>query len=402
MRASLQGCANSSQHGGEHDAWQPCCGSLRLLAYYSGFPIALMNDPTRAEAQSAPVSDGAAVAPPEPAGRVARSAGAVNWLVAFAALAALGLAAWQWHDSRGQLESLRQEFARKLADTDTLAKENRVVAEQARQAAAQLQVNVGVLTSRLAESQSQQIALEALYQELSRNRDEWTDAEIEQSLLIANQQLQLAGNVKAALIALQNVDMQLQRMERPRLTPLRKMISHDIERLKALPHVDIVGMSARLDNLIAAVDTLPLVLDVRPQPQSPDPPGAAGSAWRRYLGEVWSDVRQLVRIQRMDKPDLPLLTPSQTFFLRENLKLRLLGARLALLTRNETSYRADVKAAREWLERYYDTRNTTVSQSVGALRTLHAAEISIEVPDISATLDALRNLRPPARERGVR
>lgn len=338
---------------------------------------------------------------PEPRS-AARSGGAMHWLVAAAALAALALSAWQWHASRGQLEVLRQEVARKLTDTDALARENRVVAEQARESAAQLQVSIGVLGSRLAESQSQQIALEALYQELSRNRDEWTDAEIEQSLLIANQQLQLAGNVKAALIALQNVDMRLQRMDRPRLTPLRKMINADIERLKALPQVDTVGVSVKLDNLIEAVDTLPFALEVRPQPAPAEPAGAGGEAWRRYLGEIWSDLRQLVRIQRMDKPGLPLLTPSQTYFLRENLKLRLLAARLALLARNDTSYRADLTAARDWLERYYDTRNSTVNQAVATLRTLHAAEINIQVPDISATLEALHNLRPPARERGAR
>jgi uroporphyrin-3 C-methyltransferase len=334
------------------------------------------------------------------AGSPARAAG---WLVTLIALAALALSAWQWHETRTQSDALRQDFAKRLAALDTLAKESRVIAEQSRETAVQMHVRIGVLENRLAESQSQQIALEAMYQELTRGRDEWTDAEIEQSLLIANQQLQLAGNVKAALIALQNVDMRLQRMDRPRLTPLRKMINHDIERLKALPHVDTVGIGVRLDNLIAAVDGLPLAMEMRPE--SRPAVGAEkpeGPAWRRYFSEIWHDVRDLVRIRRMDKPDLPLLTPAQSFFLRENLKLRLLAARLALLARNDASYRADLKAAREWLERYYDTGNSAVIQAVSALRSLQAAEISIEVPDISATLDALRNLRPPARERGAR
>ena len=181
--------------------------------------------------------------------------------------AGLGVAAWQWYDSRSEIGALRQELAKKLADADTQSKESRIVAEQVREAVADAQVKLGVLESRLAESQNQQIALEALYQELSRNRDEWAYAEIEQSLFIASQQLQLAGNVKAALIALQTADARLQRMDRPQLTALRKAINRDIERLKAAPHVDTVAISVRLDGLIAQVDTLPLAMEMRPQPE---------------------------------------------------------------------------------------------------------------------------------------
>jgi uroporphyrin-3 C-methyltransferase len=213
------------------------------------------------------------------------------WTAAFAillALAAVAFAGYQWYTSRGDLDVLRQELAKKLADIDGLNKETRVIAEQAREASAEAQIKLGVLESRLAESQGQQIALESLYSDLSRNRDEWAFADIEQSLLIASQQLQLAGNVKAALIALQNADARIQRMERPQLTALRKAIARDIERLKALPYVDTVGFGVRLDNVIAAVDTLPLAMEVRPppalrrkpRPSGPRTHGAASGARR--------------------------------------------------------------------------------------------------------------------------
>jgi uroporphyrin-3 C-methyltransferase len=266
-----------------------------------------------------------------------------------------------------------------------------------------VQVKLGVLESRLAESQSQQIALEALYQELSRNRDEWALAEIEQTLLIASQQLQLAGNVKSALIALQNADARLQRMERPQLTPLRKAINRDIDRLKALPFVDTVGISVRLDNVIAAVDTLPLAMEVRPTTaQSREtPPQAPARTWQRFLSEAWAELKQLVRVQNIDRPEMPLLTPQQAFFLRQNLKLRLLAARLELLSRDQTSYKSDLQAARDWIVRYYDTHDKSVANALATLRNLHESEISIETPDVSATLDALRMLRI-ARERPQR
>ncbi|MBI3043628.1 MAG: uroporphyrinogen-III C-methyltransferase [Betaproteobacteria bacterium] len=316
---------------------------------------------------------------------------------------ALGLAAWVWHDSRGELGALRQDLAEKLAEADVQGKESRLIAEQVREAVADAQIKLGVLESRLAESQNQQIALEALYQELSRNRDEWAYAEIEQSLFIASQQLALAGNVKAALIALQAADARLQRMNRPQLTALRKAIHRDVERLKALPHVDTVAISVRLDGLIAQVDKLPLAMDARPQPEQPSAAReqSENNAWTRFWRDLWSEARQLVRVQQMDKPDVPLLAPSQSYFLRENLKLRLVGARLALLARDAASYKADLKAARNWLDRYYDTRNNSVAYAAGMLRNLHDTEVSIEAPDISVTLEAMRNLRL-ARERAAR
>lgn len=361
-----------------------------------------MNDSTDPQRVAEAARD-PATAGPETGQRAAdrasipRSAGAALLI----ALAALAVGLWQWHDGRGQVEALRQELARRLAEADLQTKQSRLIAEQVREATREAQVKIGVLENRLAESQSQQVALETLYQELSRNRDEWTYAEIEQSLLIANQQLQLAGNVKAALIALQNADTRLQRMERPQLTALRKAINRDIERLRALPYVDTVGISVRLDNLVAAVDKLPLAMEVRPQAAANADKESDKDTWARFSREIWNELKQLVRIQHADRPEVPLLAPSQSFFLRENLKLRLLGARLALLARDETSYKADLKAAREWLERYYDARNNNVTHAVSTLRNLHASEISIEVPDISSTLAALRNVRP-ARERGAR
>ena len=363
-----------------------------------------MNDTTT---QPTPSTPPAPVANPEPAAvpthpPVTRGpvAGAIALTLAIVAILLVGA---QWFTSRGSVESLRQDVAKKLSEIDTVNKESRVLAEQAREASAEAQVKLGVLEARVAESQSQQIALESLYQELSRNRDEWAFADIEQSLLIASQQLQLAGNVKAALIALQNADARLQRMERPQFTVLRKAMNRDIERLKALPHVDTVGISVRLDNVITAVDTLPLAMEVRPPAVAGTeaPREAPPNAWQRFAREAWTELKQLVRVQHMDRPEMPLLAPSQAFFLRENLKLRLLGARLALLSRDQVSYKADLLAAREWIIRYYDTREKSVGTALGTLRNLHEGDINIEMPDIAATLDALRNLRI-ARERPAR
>jgi uroporphyrin-3 C-methyltransferase len=155
-------------------------------------------------------------------------------------------------------------------------------------------------------------------------------------------------------------------------------------------------MSARIDNLIGLIDSLPLAMEFRPSATPAANQAVAdtgGNAWMRFTRELWRDFKELVRIQNMDNPDVVLLTPSQTYFLRENLKLRLLGARLALLAHDEKSFKADLKAALEWLARYYDARDKTVANAAAAVRQLHDSQISIELPDIAASLDTVRNYR---------
>src|SRR5262245_43230368 len=159
------------------------------------------------------------------------------------ALVALGLAVLLavlfWFDTRSRIDSTQQEVARRLRDIESDAREARALARAAQDAQRDAQTRLGQLEAKLAESQSQQLALETLYQELSRNRDEWQLAEIEQVLAIASQQLQLAGNVRAALLALQLADARLARTDRPQFAAIRRALARDMERLKALPAVDL-------------------------------------------------------------------------------------------------------------------------------------------------------------------
>lgn len=353
-----------------------------------------METSSQPETRGSETNPAAQGAPPGLAQRLYRQ----SW--AIVAVIAVALLAWQWYDSHGQINTLQYELARRLAEADAQNKESRNVAEQVREATREAQVKLGVLEAKLQESQNQQVALEALYQELSGSRDESLLADVEQTLLVANQQLQVAGNVKSALIALQAADARLARLDRPQLAGLRIVIARDIERLKLAPHVDVIGISARLDNLLAVIDGLPLAIEVHPPETAPAPKdAAAGNAWTRFTRELWRDLRELVRIQNMARPEPPLLTPAQSYFLRENFKLRLLSARLALLAHDEKSFHADLKAARDWLTRYYDTRDKTVANAVAAVSQLHDSQIGIELPDVAASLDAVRNYRL-TRERG--
>ncbi len=308
----------------------------------------------------------------------------------------LALFLWQWLAAHWQINNMQQELARRLAEMDGNTKAGQVLATQGLESVRELSAKVSLLEARYAEAQNQRAALETLYQDLSGGRDETVLAEVEQMLMIAGQQLQLSANVKAALIAMQQADDRLKRMDRAALNGLRNAISRDMDQLRALPNVDVSGINARIGNIITAVDTLSLAQDIHlPQASSAAAvaPVRDEGAWQRLLREIREDARRLVRIEKMEQPELPLLAPTQIFFLRENLKLRLLSARLALLTRDEASYKHDLQLAQEWLVRYFDSKSPSVAQAVATLHKLRLSSITIELPDISASLEAARNYR---------
>jgi len=313
------------------------------------------------------------------------------------ATVALVLLGWQWLETRSRLSGLETELARRLAEGDASLKEGRAQTRAAQEDLQALQTKVGSLEARLAEAQGQQMALEAMTQELSRSRDERLLAEIEQAVSTAAQQLQLAGNVQVALIALQGADARLARTNQPQFIALRKLVTRDIERLRALPTADVPGIALKLETIIAQVDTMPLAFEQRPLAAAPAAKAASPAAdmpwWQKMSADFWQEIKQLVRIERIDKADPGLLSPSQNFFLRENLKLRLINARLALLVRDGSSFREDMRQSADWLERHFDSRAKPVQSALTTVRSLGAVDVALTPPTLDETLGALRNFR---------
>ena len=327
-----------------------------------------------------------------------------------ATVALLGFLAWDGHRDRN---ALRQELAQRLASSDDLGRQTQALAQGAQRTVREMEVALDAVQSQLAESQSQQLALEALYQDLARGRDEAALAEIEQTLLAANQQLVLAGNVRVALIALQSADARLALIDRAQFAPLRRALAADIERLQRVPLVDTTGIAMRLDRAVAGIDilaTLPSGASTAASARegSPDTTlttsasaaanaGPAVAGWRATLARIWAefkaDFRQLASIRRIDPDVLPLISPEQSWFLRENLRLRLLSARHALLARDESGFRGDIAASRAWVARYFDPRDPATVALGETLDELERAQVRIDLPEIGASIEAVRTLR---------
>jgi uroporphyrin-3 C-methyltransferase len=340
-------------------------------------------------------------AKPEPrkSARTQASWRGLQWLALLLAVAALGLLAWQWFDGRSRMADLQQEVARRLSSGDSVAGEARVAAKQTQEGLAALQAKVGALEAKLAESQGQQAALDALVQELTHNREERLLSEVEQALNTAAQQLQLSGNVEAALLALQEADARLAAAGHARLQPLRKLVARDIERLKALPLADVPGISLRIESVIDAVDGMPLAFEAKPRIEPAKAsfvPAAVPGNWERLLRELWAELKALIRVERMDRPHPELLSPTHAFFLRENLKLRLVNARLSLLQRDGKTFRQEVKQAQAWIQQYFDVRTKPVQAALATLRQLAAADVGLVLPTLEDSLTTLRNYKVAA------
>jgi uroporphyrin-3 C-methyltransferase len=322
----------------------------------------------------------------------------------------------QWWNARTDVNDLRREVAQRLSSGEQTSNQTKLIASRVDDELKVLQGKVAVLESRQIESQGQQLALEQLYQDLAKNRDDWALAEIEQVLSTASQQLQLAGNIRGALIALQNADARLSRADRPQFIAIRRAIARDMENLKSLPNVDLTGIALRLDTLVAEIDSMPLLADEKPAVLAPAPktrlaPAPAQGApagvppvaddwrhrwldhWHRWSGDLWHDLRDLLRVRTVGSPEALLLSPGEAFFARENLKLRLLNARLALLSRNDAAFRSDLIEADRALTRYFDTRARQTQAGREQIRQLQQSVLSIDMPTLSHSLNAVRQSR---------
>ena len=315
----------------------------------------------------------------------------LGYAIAVGVVALAGLLAWI--DAKRDLASLRADVAARLTVADQAAAQFKARDAEIAGDLREAQAKLALLETRLAESQSQQAALETLYRELAPSRDQLAVVEVEQVLALASQQLAIAANVPAAIAALQLADAKLARLDRPKFGPLRRAIASDMERLKAMPYVDTAGLAGRLDAAIASIDVMPLAREERVA--APAAPAVApdAPAWSRFVRELWADFRGLVRVEVSDRAAPPLVAPGQQYYLRENLRLRLLSARLSLIARNEPAFRADVKAADAWLRQYFDVRAKPVAAVLASLAAMASVAMPTEVPELTRSLDAARALR---------
>jgi len=237
-------------------------------------------------------------------------------------------------------------------------------------------------------------AIERAFSNLGRDRRGWALTETEQLLIIANHRLQLARDIPSAIASLETADRQLRALADPQLLPVRKAIASEITKLKELEPIDRAGMVLKLEALMGKTDELPLSVKARAKSLKEGSAGDKKPAEEQSVwSELWDDIRNLIRIRDNVEQTLPLLPPEQSWFLRENLKLMISGARHALLANDKVSYEHSLNTANKWIKTYFDANTKTTAAMLDEINLLSKTDIAISLPDISNSLKSLRQLK---------
>jgi uroporphyrin-3 C-methyltransferase len=395
-----------------------------------------VTDPTSLSGRAADVS--AASGPPAAARR-----SAARWwpLVAILLLAALAGVAWlAWHAER-RVMLVEQELVKRQQQSADQSAEARMLAKQAEDTARETAARLALLDARVAEVAVQRSQLEELIQSLSRSRDENLLVDVDAAIRVALQQTAITGSAEPLVAALKQSDERLARYDEPRLEGVRRALARDLDRVKGASVADVASLAIKLDEATRLVDELPLLSGpdaraaapraasaplfaasaVTPAAASAPKAGAASNpaaaaaaaasaasdpagersaigrwwdehvdiAWGGAFTRVWSEAKSLVRVTRIDHPEAMLIAPDQAFFLRENLKLRLLNARLALLSRQFDTAQADLQMARASLDRYFDRNAKRTLLAADLIKQVASQARQVNVPRPDDTLAAL-------------
>ena len=325
--------------------------------------------------------------------------------LALAALAGIGLG-WQ---SLSRQQTLEQELVRRWETVQLDAREARASAALAQQLTRDIAAKVALLDARLAEVALQRGQLEELIQSMSRSRDENVIVDIEASIRVAMQQSAITGSAEPLVSTLRQADERLLRYKQPRMEGVRRAVLRDLDRVKAISGVDVATLTIKLDEVVRLLDELPLLaradlpgeLLAQSSPRKEAPASSPGTSpdttvgkleqgWAQVLHRwdgltrmVWDEARNLLRVTRIEHPEAMLVAPEQSYFLRENLKLRLLNARLALLSRQFDTAQADLRNVQDNLSRYFDPRSRKLVAATELLRqvTGQARQVNLVRPD---------------------
>ncbi|HEY4806023.1 MAG TPA: fused uroporphyrinogen-III synthase HemD/membrane protein HemX, partial [Paraburkholderia sp.] len=351
-------------------------------------------------------SSGASSAPlTQPPGTARRGAGtALLWLVLVLVAAGSGAGGY-WLNRK--VDNLGMQAIQRQQASEQQTAALRARADQAVAGSQQIDKQIAQLEGKIADAQTSQQALAQQYADLSKSRDDWTLAEVGQMLSSASEQLQLTGNTQLALFALQSADTRLAASQNPQAIAVRKAIAQDIDKLKAAPSTDLTGLAIKLDTALGQIDSLPLageaiVAHTKPEAAAPADVAKVAAATNEPRWKVWihtfvdgvgKQVASLVQVRRIDNADAMLVSPDQGYFVRENLKLRLLSARLSLLSRNQDTLKSDLSAADATLARYFDGASKDTQTVRELLKDVGAGSAAVALPTLDTSLKAIEQYR---------
>lgn len=353
--------------------------------------------PLRAEAEKTPEP------PQAPAPVIIRESGgkglAVGALVL--SLLALGTGGFLFVQGQNVLKNQETAFNQKIDQAAVGESENAQILKENSRRQSELAAALQQIADGQRDNKEQIEAANRAYQELLRNRADWLVDETEATLNMAAQQLLLSGNVPVAVTVLENIESRLSRFGQADLLPIKQAVSSDLAALKNQPYLDISGTALRLDRLENAVAGMPLVLESTLQPgqvEAAPQEDPNASWWQRTWNKTLHGLGNLVEVRKLNNGDAMLLAPEQAYFVRENLRLRLLDARIALMQHNGEVFLSDLNNAEATVKQYFDNQSPATQawlKELAELKSLDMRMVSNE--SLKASLAAVRNYQDTVR-----
>ncbi|WKV92918.1 uroporphyrinogen-III C-methyltransferase [Halomonas sp. HAL1] len=231
--------------------------------------------------------------------------------------------------------------------------------------------------------------LDQLSQEQDTDEREWLHAEAAYLLRLANQRLQLEGDVDGAAALLRTADARLVDADNPALTPVREAIANELAALDAVPQVDRTGLYLALNAQQERISELRLSQEIEEQAVTSSIEQPPTGTFQRQLARFGEELKDLVVVRHHDEALEALITPEQESYLRQSLRLVLEQTQLALLNEEKELYDASIDKALQLLNDYYDTTREETQSVITRLEELQQAEVKPELPDISASQQEL-------------
>ena len=287
-----------------------------------------------------------------------------------------------------QKHQLNAEFQKLVEEIDETGVQLKRLESHVQQSDAQLVQQVdGVKAS-----------ISAIYENQEEETDDWKLDELIFLMVLAKHRIEIVGDVDSALLVWQVAGDQLQQDSDPRLLDAKLAIENEIAALEEMPTLDLGKVASRLLNLANDVEQLPLNLSPTSMMQkasnenaAPDQPVEQGdSAVSRVLSEVWGDIRSLVRVKKIDLSEQSLLKPDMKIYVVENLKLALFTAQSAAIRSDQQLYQDNLEYVEDAIGQHFSPDSSSVVEFSNEIRELIATDILLDIPDLSRSIELLR------------
>lgn len=222
------------------------------------------------------------------------------------------------------------------------------------------------------------------------DRESWLLAEAQYLLRLANQRLIMTGDTVSAEALLRSADNILREMDDPDLHALRAAVASDLAALRAVPRLDIQGLYLRLDALIRQTDALVMFrLPERPERETVEP----AEDWKTRLVQGYElaikKLQEYVVVSRRDAPVETLMDPQYEGLVRQNMRMLLEQAQVAMLSGNELLFRQSLERAEGWVTQFFKSDEQAAMSMAQELRLIRDERVSVDLPDLNGSLAAL-------------